>query len=437
MTSPSRTHQAYALLVDEDEDHGCGDLPESACREVPGNGLKLISALTLQKVGDRIVDPKTVLAWLFSALGAPTGLTGLLVPVRESGSLLPQAALVPLVRRAPRRSRVWIAGAAGQAVAVVAMALLAGFTSGAAAGWGILGALAVFALSRSLTSIASKDVLGRTIPKGQRGQINGTAAVTSGLVAISVGLAIRLLGGDADPTVFALLLGGAATMWVAALAVFATVQEPVGEHDEELDPGAAGRALSLLRDDPPFRRFVVARTLLLVSALTPPFVVTLATREGDLSLSGLGPFIIAQGVASLLGGRVWGRFADRSSRRVIVTASASASLVVLAFLAVLLVPAARDATLTYPLVYFALALIHTGARIGRKTYVVDLAEGNRRTDYVAVANTAMGALLLVTGGISAVLAEVGVRLALVFLAVLGLVAVPVARSLPEVSAGAT
>jgi hypothetical protein len=437
MSSCPAVARVYAVLVDEDEDHGCGDLPESACREVPGNGVKLVSALTLQKIGDRVVDPKTVLPWLFSALGAPAALIGLLVPVRESGSLLPQAALVPVVRRSRERKVVWIAGAAGQAGAVVAMALTAAFASGGIAGWAILAALAVFALSRSLTSISSKDVLGRTIPKGQRGQLTGAASVTSGLVAITVGLAIRLLGGeDADPDVFAWLLATAAGMWVIALAVFATVREPVGDHDDRVDASSIGRALSLLRDNRPFRRFVIARTLLLVSALTPPFVVALATREGELSLSGLGPFVIAQGIASLIGGPVWGRLADRSSRRVIVVASATASLIVLGFLAAITVAAIRDAALTYPLVYFLLALVHTGARIGRKTYVVDLAEGNRRTDYVAVANTAMGVLLLVAGGISALLAEVGLRAALLFLAALGLAAVPVARSLPEVSAGA-
>lgn len=433
--STRAAERTYRLLVGEED--GCGGLPEETCRAVPGNGVRLVGALTLQKIGDRIVDPKTVLAWLLSALGAPTVLTGLLVPIRESGALLPQTALVPLVRRAPRRARVWVAGAAGQATAVAAMALVAVVTSGTVAGAAVLAALAVFSLSRSLSSIASKDVLGRTIPKGHRGRINGAATLTSGLVAITVGVGIRQLGGrDADPQVFAVLLAAAAATWVVALSVYATVREPAGEYDESVDARHIRQALSLLRDDPPFRRFLIARTLLLVSALAPPFVVTLATRAGGLELSGLGPFVIAQGLASLLGGRVWGRLADRSSRRVIMLASAAASLVVLGFLAATEVAVLREATLTYPAVYLLLALVHTGSRIGRKTYVVDLAEGNQRTQYVAVANTATGVLLLVVGGASAALAGLGVRPALLFLAVLGLLAVPVARSLPEVSAGA-
>jgi hypothetical protein len=431
----SVTDRVHAFLLDADADEATSDLPDQVVREVPGNATKQVAAMALQKAGDLVVDPKTVLAWLLASVNAPAAAAAMLVPVRESGSMLPQAALVPWVRSLPVRKWVWVAGAAGQAVAVLAMALLAATTTGAVAGWGIVGALAVFALARSLSSIASKDVLGRTIPKGQRGQINGLATVASGLVAITVGLALRLLGGEAGGAgTFALLLGVAALAWVAAGAVYASVREARGEHDETIDRRATLRALALLRDDAPFRRFVIARTLLLVSALTPPFVVAIATDVGGAGLAGLGPFVIGSGVAALVGGRAWGRFADRSSRLVMVWAAGSAAVVVLALLLVLRLDGVRELELLYPGVYLLLALAHTGSRIGRKTYVIDLADGNKRTDYVAVSNAAMGVLLLVTGAISAAIATFGPEAALLFLAVLGVLAVPVGLSLPEASA---
>lgn len=73
-------------------------------------------------------------------------------------------------------------------------------------------------------------------------------------------------------------------------------------------------------------------------------------------------------------------------------------------------------------------------RVARKTYVVDMAEGDRRTTYVAVANSAMGVILLLTGAISGGLATLGSVWALGFFALLGLVGVAMARALPEVSA---
>ncbi len=432
-TPPSALERLYAHLVD-DEDHGRGELDIEVAEAVPGNAAKQVSAMTLQKVGDLVVDAKTVLSWLLVAVGAPVVLTGLLVPIREAGSMLPQASLVPLVRRLAVRKWLWVAGALLQALATVAMAVVAATLEGTAAGLGILAALAVFSLARSLSSIASKDVQGRTLPKGTRGQINGYATIGAGLAAITVGLGLRILGGGtARPATFAWLLGGAAIAWVCAAAVFARVAESPGEHDPDADAGATTAALALLRDDAPFRRFVLARTLLLVSALSPPFIVTLATEQGGAGLAGLGSFVVSSGIAALIGGRAWGRLADRSSRRVIMLAAGGSSLLVLAFLAALLIDGARELTLLYPATYLLLALAHHGARIGRKTYVVDLAGGNKRTDYVAVSNTAIGVLLLVTGAATSALAVLGPEVALAALAALGLLGVVVSRSLPEVS----
>src|SRR5690606_26629163 len=173
--------------------------------------------------------------------------------------------------------------------------------------------------------------------------------------------------------------------------------------------------------------------LLLVSALSPPFVVAIAAAEGGMGLSGLGPFVIAQGVANLVGGRVSGRLADRSSRRLLIGGAAAASGCIVVFLALLAMPAVRESPWLYPAVYLVLALIHTGIRVARKTYVGDMAEDDRRTEYIAVANTTMGALLLATGAVSSALAGLGNEVALGFLAALGLVGVVIGRTLPEVS----
>ncbi len=431
---PSVLERLYVALIDDDEDHGRGELPDEVVDEVPGNAAKQVTALTLQKAGDLVVDAKTVLAWLISAVGAPAGLTGLLVPIREAGSMLPQVLLVPFVRRLAVRKWVWVAGAALQAGCVVAMAVIAATLTGVAAGAGILAALAVFALARSLSSIASKDVLGRTVPKGSRGQVNGYATVGAGVAAITVGVGIQVLGGDeVGAATIAWLLAGAGVAWVLAGGVFATIRETPGEHDRTASGEAVTGAVALLRTDAPFRRFVVARTLLLTSALTPPFVVSLSSEHAGAGLAGLGAFVISSGVASLVGGRMWGRFADRSARRTMIAAAASSSAIVLGFLAVLRLEGAAEVAWLYPATYLLLALAHTGARIGRKTYVVDLAAGNRRTDYVAVSNTAMGVLLLATGVITSAVAALGVEAAILLLAVLGLAGVAVSRSLPEVS----
>ena len=428
----------YSRLIKSD-DEALSAMPAAARKEVPGNALRLIGAHSLQSTGDQIVNPSTVLPWLLTSLGAPAWIIALLLPVRESGSMLPQAALTPWVLRSRYRKWIWVAGGAGQAVAVAAMAMTAAIGNGTAAGIAILVELVAFALSRSLCSIASKDVQGRTMPKGQRGQINGISALVSGIVAVTVGLTIRIAGGtEVNTDILAGLLGISALIWVGALIVYASVCEPAGEpHTQDGTQGWLARSWQLLTSDRAFRRFVIVRSLLLVSSLSPPFIVIIASAEGASGLSGLGPFLIASGLAGIVGGRLSGRLADRSSRRVMIWGSGMSSLVIVLVIGVAAAPGFDGGTWLFPLAFFSLALTHLAVRVARKTYVVDMAEGDQRTEYVAVSNTAMGVLLLVAGGVSSALAHFGTDAALLFLALLGVLGVFVGRSLPEVSHGAT
>ncbi|UVE93891.1 MFS transporter [Dietzia sp. B32] len=437
----------YSRLVtrDADSEH---DLPDAVRRELPRNGLRLVAANTLQSSGDQTVNASTVLPWLFHVIGVPAAFVGLLVPIRESGSMLPQAFLTPLVVRVRRRKWVFVTGALVQAVSVAVMAAIAALGHGTAAGVGILAALVMFSLGRCLCSIASKDVQGRTIPSGERGQIIGLATSAAGLVAITLGLAIRILGGgDLDSTELALLLVAGAVLWALSASTYSRVVEPAGEpgprggaEDGDGSSSWFADAARLFREDATFRRFVTVRGLLLVSSLSPPFIVSMSVAAGTGALTGLGGFILASGVASLIGGRIFGRLADRSSRLLMAGAATAASVVAVALVLAVALPgfdggSALGATV-FVGAYFLLTLLHSGVRVGRKTYVVDVAEGDLRTTYVAVGNTAMGVILLVVGGISSALAVIGVQWALVFLAVLGVIGAVSAVTMPEVSRGA-
>ncbi len=413
-------------------------IAEGARDGVARNGLRQIMAQSLQSAGDQVVNAKTVLPWLLSTLGAPSVFLGLLVPVRESGSMLPQAAMTPYLRRLRHRKHAWLLGAVGQALSALAMALVAATYRGWVAGAAMLGALAVFALARALCSLASKDVLGRTVPPGQRGQINGAVTMLSGLVALTLGLALRWQGRDLDERLIAWLLAGAAVAWLVAGVIYAGVREPDGEPSAANDTRSAEHrwfadAVRLMREDHTFDLFVVVRALLLVSALSPPFVVSLGVSSGDAGVGGLGLFVLAQGAASLVGGRFFGRMADRSSRMLMIWCAVAASCLILGFLVLWQFSAAKYSVWLYPGTYLLLALVHLGTRVARKTYVVDIAEGDRRTEYVAVSNAAMGVLLLVVGAVTAVLANWGPGLALLLLAALGLVGSLLGRRLPEVS----
>jgi len=224
------TDDLYAKLVNEEDARVCREIPDAACREVPKNFFLLVGSYVLTKLGDSLANPKTTLTWMMDAIGAPVALTGLLVPIRETGSLIPQLVIAAFVRRQPIRKWVWVIGSLLQAFAVMAMGLIAWCLSGVAAGVAVIASLTVFSLARGLSSVAAKDVIGKTIPKTRRGRVNGFSASVAGLATLGVGAALVAVGvDDGAPATFLALLTGAATLWVAAAGLYSRIGEWRGE----------------------------------------------------------------------------------------------------------------------------------------------------------------------------------------------------------------
>lgn len=429
-----RLETVYQSLVNEEDARVCRDIDDRACRVVPGNFLLQILTQFFTKLGDAIANPKTVLAWLLAALAAPGIFTAFLVPVRESGSLIPQLVIASFVRRKPVRKWTFVVGCLLQAVAVFGMAGVAVTLTGATAGFALLAMLAVFSLARGLCSVASKDVLGKTVPKTRRGRVSGWSEFLAGLVTVGVGTVLLFdLREPGDTGTWLILLAVAGGLWLVAAASYALIREYDGatEGGGNALAEALGR-LKLLKTDKPFRHFVVARSLLLCSALSAPFFIMLAHQRTDGALLVLGLFVIADGLASLVSAPFWGRFADASSRRVMVLAGASAGSIGLLLVAIVQgLPAVAEKGWLYPLFFFLLAISHAGVRLGRKTFIVDLAGGNKRTDYVAVSNTVIGIVLLLAGSVGALTVVMPVSGVIVILAAMGLAGALLSLRLPE------
>ncbi|WIM68489.1 MFS transporter [Corynebacterium breve] len=398
------------------------------------NAKRFIWANGLQGIGDQIVAPKTVLPWLFSAAGVPGFFTALLVPIREAGSMLPQAAWTPWVTTQRSRKRVWIIGSIGQFIAASLIAVAAAFLDGIALGIAVIALLSVLAVFRALCSIASKDVQGRTISKGRRGRITGRATALSGAITLAVGFGLTLLPTEIPRWILVSLIAGGALTWGLGTIVFQGIKEPSSEDEPQpMKKGWWADTWGLFTRDKEFRQFVIARSLLLVTALSTTFIVTLSQEIGQ-DITGLGIFVIASGLASLVGGRISGVFSDASSKSTMAVSSAVASAVIVALvISANLAPASVNAWVM-PAGFFLVTLAHTGVRVARKTYLVDMAEGDLRTRYTGAANTLMGVILLLVGALSGLVAQLGSQAALIFLAVIGVAGVIQSSRLRDVSA---
>lgn len=402
-------------------------------RNEEANARRFIWSNGLQNIGDQIVAPKTVLPWLFTAAGVPHVFTSMLVPARESLSMLPQAFLSPWVTSQRSRKRVWLIGSWGQAVAAGLIALSALLLDGSALGVAVVTLLAVLALFRSLCSIAGKDVQGRTISKGRRGEITGRATALVGGFTLAVGLVLMFMPKELPRAGLAALLALGASTWVLASLVFRGIDEPEPENTRGERTGMR-QLWQLVKGDRDLQAFLLVRSLMLVTALSTPFIVVLASEQGA-DLTGLGAFIIASGGASLVGGRISGVFSDRSSKSTMAWSAGLASTVLVALVASARLFGEGVNAWVMPLGFFLVNLAHTAVRVSRKTYLVDMADGDRRTLITGASNAVMGVVLLVVGAISSVVSIFGTQATLIFLAVVGYVGVVGAARLKDVSAG--
>lgn len=430
------TEDLYDAISGDEDSRVCKAISDKACQEVPGNFFRILGSLILTGLGDRLANPKTTLAWLLQAVGAPSVFLACIVPVRESGSLLPQMFLAGYLRRLPVRKWVWVVGAALQGIAIAGCAVAGALLTGSAAGATILGLMVLFSLARGLSSIASKDVLGKTIPKSRRGLLSGWKSSIGGVLAIAVGISLLLSQESEETSLYAVYLLGAAALWILAALLFCTVREFSGETSGGGNAWQHARQkLALLRTDRAFRDFVMVRSLAIGSGLSAPFVISLSHDRLGGGALWLGLFIIVDGLAAMLSAPLWGRFADRSSRTVLRCAMGLTAAILLLVVVIGVTPLPDTAVkVAFPTLFFALGGAHSGVRLGRKTYLVDMAEGDKRTDYVAVSNSVIGLVLLSAGAITGALSLLSTLLALGVFALCAVAGALLGSRLPDVSA---
>ncbi len=399
------------------------------------NGTIHIASLVASKLGDGLIDPKLVLAWLLGALGAPGAAIGALVPVREAGALLPQ---LPLAARLSGRRRkwMWATGAAGQGLAALAIALAALTLTGAAAGWTILACLGAFSLARAAASVSHKDALARTVPKARRGSVSGLASSVAAAGVLVFGLLLWADVIPTRPTAIAAIVALGGGLLLCAGAAFTRLAEPDPDPSETAQAPRPAELAAPIATDPQLRRLVAARALLAVTALAPPFLVMLSAQEGRDTLADLGPLVLAAAAASIVSGHVWGRLSDRSSRMTLVAGGVLGAATFAAAGAAGALGGAQIGAAATAAAVFVGQIAYEGVRAGRKLHLTDMAPDSERARYTAVANTLVGGALLAGGAAGALADAAGAAVVLVMFAAIALAGAAVSLSLREVQADA-
>lgn len=433
--SPISQTRLFERLTGDDDSRMCQDIPEKACREQPRNFFLHLFAALGNKLADELSSARLVLPWLMGLIGAPVWMVGLLVPIREAGALLPQIFVAGFIRPKPKRKWVWVTGALLQAACAGCLALLALWGGGRTGGALVLAALVMLSLARGVSSIATKDVMGKTIAKRRRGTLMGYSGSIAGAATLAAGGVLILQGDSPGEWALAALLGLAAAGWLLnALCVARIAEEPGAVEGGQNAWNSIKYGVSLLRSDRAFLHFNVSRALLLSSALALPYLALLGQQQSGDELGNLGLLVVVSGLAAMVASPVWGRLADQSSRRVMCYAATGTTLCCVLGASLVWLPSEwAQSVLPYAVVYAMLVIIHHGVRLGRKTYLVDIATQDNRALYVALSNTLTGVLMLAVGGVVGALSQwLGSALLLLVLAFTSFCAILSAYRLPDV-----
>ncbi len=202
---------------------------------------------------------------------------------------------------------------------------------------------------------------------------------------------------------FALSFAMAAALVTVSWAFVALTREPV-------QPGRAVRQNTLehlsglpelVRADPNFRRFLIARLLMALGGMGYGFVAVAAVQRWDIADSAAGLFTGAYLMGEALGNMAFGVLADRRGNKRSLEMGTLAA--VLGYGLAVVAPAPG----WYFVVFLLLGIVQAAVVGPGILVVMEFAVADRRPTYIGIANTGVGLVSIVAPLLGAGLASLG------------------------------
>jgi MFS family permease len=268
----------------------------------------------------------------------------------------------------------------------------------------VLAAYAWHGLGAGAVGPAWQDMIARCFPVDRRGRFFGTAMFAGTAAGAVAALASAwLLQSFAFPTNFVYSFACAAILITVSWIFISLTREPV-------QPGRAVRQSTLqhlaglpelLRADPNFRRFLIARSLMALGSMGYGFLTVAAVERWNIPDSAAGLFTGAYLVGETGGNLAFGFLSDRSGHKRSLELGTFAA--VLGYGLALLAP-----TPGWTFVVFVLlGIVHAAVVVPGILVVMEFAVADRRPTYVGIANTGVGLVSIVAPLLGAALATVG------------------------------
>ncbi len=393
--------KVYRWITDEGEERACSAIPEDQCTSVPGNFFKNSLSGFCSKLAEQLVSPGVTLPWILNIIGASSGFTGLLVPLKNAGSLIPQLLVSARIRAYSKRKYFWGYAAIFQACMIAIMLLSFLLFEGNDAAILIVSALFLFSIASGVGSVSFKDVMAKTIPKGRRGRLLATRATGGGLLTLTAGCIMYFFlqdSGSDFPVI--LLISFSAMLWVGAGLFFISINEEPGATEGGRSPvKEVKEGWKLFKSNTNLRNFILSRAMLMAIPLAQPFMIIYGKDITGAEFKGLGLFVIVSGIAGFISSPFWGKFADQSSRKLMMVVAGLGIANILLTIYFEVLPDEYLNVYSFSIIILLNMMIHGGARLSRKTYLTDFAPEKERPLYISLSNTFIGLFTIIAAGI--------------------------------------
>jgi MFS family permease len=405
-------------------------------------GILLVQGVA-RRIANELSSERLVLPFLYAALGGPVLFAGVFAPAVIVGRLAAQLLGSQLVAMA-RRTKLFLSATTGFSALV--LFLLAAFADTLRVGWlpvAFVAASVAWGMSNGFGALTAQDLLGRVL--GERARINLLFAIgaASGAGVIVVTIASQwIIGVDQakqswDDQVH-LIWAGITMLLLSTVAASALVE---GDRPVPSRPAGATREgyLTLLRDGMRtvsrldwFRRFMIARVLLVTVELVMPFFAVHAAAFHAHTAPSLTVFVVSASLGMIAGGLVLPRLGHKSIQLVLSVSCGVAALAALTALVSHLIPDLRS-LYTHAAMIFLLGFAAQGALDGSTAYVVGASTDEQRPYAIAVTNFAAGAVGVVIALVAGTIAlERGAIFAVALMGLINLFGAYYVRTLPDV-----
>lgn len=247
----------------------------------------------------------------------------------------------------------------------------------------------LFSTSGGFAGIAYTDLIGKTIPAPERGQLYAWRQIGGGLAGLLGALVVGLLFSPeslAFPDNYTVgLLIGAAGLLIGAFGFWA-IREPVPQDVEpRADPPQAflKGVVGVLKEDRRFLLFIVLENITALSLMALPFYMVFVKRTFPEATDFLGFYVFAQTAGALSSNFLWAwfskHFGSRFVMRLCIGMGAALPL------------AAWGLSTTSPawfgLLFFLVGFVVSGRNIGFEPYLLEIAPTHQRTLYLGIRGT--------------------------------------------------